>query len=83
MNANAYESPKVQLGCGTLILIAIIVAVFSQCGMKNELDSIHRQLDRIERHLDPGTAGGITPAATDTRGPESPGDAAAVEATAD
>jgi len=44
-------TPTVQLGCGTLILIALIVAIFSQGGHRNELRSIQNRLDRIEKLL--------------------------------
>lgn len=40
---------KVSLGCGTLILIAIIVLIFGNRGSNDELD---RRLDRIESQLD-------------------------------
>ena len=50
-------NPHVQLGCGTLILIAIIVALFSNMGTKEELKEIRKQLDRIESKLDPSPTG--------------------------
>jgi hypothetical protein len=63
------QNPKVQLGCGTLILIAVIVAVFSQCGLREELHSIQDRLDRIERALAPGSETG---AGSDAAGPAGP-----------
>lgn len=47
-------TPTVQLGCGTLILIAIIVAIFSQGGHRDELRKIQHRLDRIEKLLEEG-----------------------------
>lgn len=52
------EAPdqKVSLGCGTLILIAIIVLIFGNSGSNNELDEklkkIDDRLERIEKKLD-------------------------------
>lgn len=43
---------KVSLGCGTLILIAIIVAIFSNGGTKDRLLRIEQKLERIEQKLE-------------------------------
>jgi hypothetical protein len=47
---------RVQLGCGTLILIAIIVMLFSGGSdtrkLRRELDAVNRKLDGIERKVD-------------------------------
>jgi hypothetical protein len=47
---------KVQLGCGTLIIIAIIVMVFSGGNdsrkLRRELEELGRKLDRIEAKVD-------------------------------
>jgi hypothetical protein len=46
----------VQLGCGTLIIIAIIVMVFSGAndmkGLQRELEDMNRKVDRLEKKLD-------------------------------
>lgn len=52
--SDSSRTPQVQLGCGTLILIAIIVAIFSQGGEREELRKIQNRLDRIERILEDG-----------------------------
>jgi hypothetical protein len=48
-----YDSggPNVSLGCGTLILIAIIVAIFSGDN-DNEIRALHRDVRAIEKKLD-------------------------------
>jgi hypothetical protein len=47
---------RVQLGCGTLIIIAIIVALFSGGSdsrkMQGQLDEVNRRLDRLEKKID-------------------------------
>ena len=47
---------RVQLGCGTLIIIAIIVLLFSGGSdsrkLRGELEDLNRRLDRMERKLD-------------------------------
>jgi Flp pilus assembly protein TadB len=54
------DDRKVQLGCGTLIIIALIVMVFSGSRdnrqLRRELDEMRKQLDRIEKKLDSGSA---------------------------
>ncbi len=51
METPSHES-KASLGCGTLILIALIVAIFSGGGMKQEIKNIEARLERIEQKLD-------------------------------
>lgn len=43
---------EVSLGCGTLILIAVIVMIFSNRGEKAALEPVLRKLDAIEKKLD-------------------------------
>jgi len=47
---------NVQLGCGTLILIAIIVMVFSGGDdakkLRGQLDEVDRKIDRLEKKID-------------------------------
>jgi hypothetical protein len=47
---------KVQLGCGTLIVIAIIVALFSGSSdsrkVRSELAEVNQRLERLEQKLD-------------------------------
>lgn len=44
---------RVQLGCGSLILIALIVLFFSNHrGDRDHLSRVTERLDRIERRLD-------------------------------
>ena len=47
---------KVQLGCGTLIIIAIIVMIFSGGRdvdkVQSQLTEMSRQLDRMEKKVD-------------------------------
>jgi len=50
------QSAKVQLGCGTLILIAIIVMIFSGSNdvdeARQEIAALSAQLARVEAKLD-------------------------------
>ena len=50
------QNKTVSLGCGTLILIAIIVLIFGNAGSNKELDQrldrIEKQLERIEQKVD-------------------------------
>ena len=50
------QSAKAQLGCGTLILLAIIVAVFSGRGdvsdVQDEVSALREQVTRLEAKLD-------------------------------
>lgn len=52
----ADNSNKVQLGCGTLIIIAIIVALFSggrdSRAVHRELEDVNRRLERLEQKID-------------------------------
>ena len=58
-NAVATQSghaPKVQLGCGTLLLIALIVMIFSGRGsnreLKGEIEELNTKIDRLEQKID-------------------------------
>ena len=50
------DNNKVQLGCGTLIIIAIIVMIFSKGSdtdkLRGQLDEMKKQLDRLEKKVD-------------------------------
>jgi cell division protein FtsL len=47
---------KAQLGCGTLIVIAIIVMIFSggrdSSKLKREVRELNQKIDRLERKID-------------------------------
>ena len=43
---------KVQLGCGTLIIIALIVMFFSGGSGRAQLSDVERKLDAIEKKID-------------------------------
>ena len=47
---------KVQLGCGTLIIIALIVMLFSGGNdsrrLRRQLDDVNQKLDRLEKKID-------------------------------
>ena len=43
---------EVSLGCGTLILIALIVIIFSKGGDKTQLEAIDKKLNSIEQRLE-------------------------------
>ena len=50
-----YDSgrPNVSLGCGTLILIAIIVAMFSRGGDEsNAIRALHKEIQVLETKID-------------------------------
>ncbi|MCH7685958.1 MAG: hypothetical protein IH899_04630 [Planctomycetes bacterium] len=48
-----FESvPTTNLGCGTLIIIAIIVAAFSNGGSKGEIRNLRKDIKRIEEKID-------------------------------
>jgi hypothetical protein len=49
---NPSQEIKASLGCGTLILIAIIVAIFSNGGTKRNMENLENRLERIEKKLD-------------------------------
>lgn len=50
------QTPKVQLGCGTLILIAIIVIIFSDRGedrkLRRSIEELNAKVDRLEKKID-------------------------------
>ena len=54
--ADASTNNNVQLGCGTLILIAIIVMVFSGGNdtkkLRGQLDEVNKKIDRLEKKID-------------------------------
>ncbi len=53
--SNVYQTPRVQLGCGTLILIALIVIIFSGRDgrrLSREVESLHQKIDRLEKKID-------------------------------
>jgi hypothetical protein len=54
--ADVSTNNNVQLGCGTLILIAIIVMVFSGGNdtkkLRGQLDEVNGKLDRLEKKID-------------------------------
>jgi Sec-independent protein translocase protein TatA len=51
-----HNTPKVQLGCGTLILIAIIVILFSgdrsDRKLRNEIRQLRETVERLEKKID-------------------------------
>ncbi|MGJ8726144.1 MAG: hypothetical protein ACSHYB_16430 [Roseibacillus sp.] len=52
MNNDNSVTPKVGLGCGTLIIIALIVLVFSNAGNEEEeFKELSQKLDSIESSL--------------------------------
>ena len=59
MNNDNSVTPKVGLGCGTLIIIALIVLVFSNAGddeeefrkLNEKLDSMESSLKSLERDV--------------------------------
>ena len=54
--ANTPTESRVQLGCGTLIIIAIIVALFSggrsDSRQRRQLEEMNERLARIEQKID-------------------------------
>jgi len=50
------KQDKVQLGCGTLVIIAIIVMIFSgnkgSKRMQTRVDELNAKIDRLERKID-------------------------------
>jgi uncharacterized protein Yka (UPF0111/DUF47 family) len=56
MEQGRTDSPKVQLGCGTLILIAIIVMMFSGGDrtkrMQRQIEQLEEKVDRMEKKID-------------------------------
>lgn len=55
-NGGSRENAKVQLGCGTLILIALIVVIFSGRSdvddAREDIQELRDQLTRVEAKLD-------------------------------
>jgi hypothetical protein len=48
---------KAELGCGTLILIALIVMIFSNCGnkvsdLRNDVQSLTREVNVLQQKVD-------------------------------
>ena len=60
------QNRNVQLGCGTLIAIAIIVMIFSggrnDSETRKELRALNRKIDRLEQKIDALTAAQGKPA---------------------
>jgi Sec-independent protein translocase protein TatA len=56
MSEQITSDNKVQLGCGTLIIIALIVIIFSggkdTDKLRRQLDDMSKQLDRMEKKVD-------------------------------
>lgn len=56
MELKTDQTPKVQLGCGTLILIALIVLMFSGRGgtqkLQSTIDELNAKVDRLEKKID-------------------------------
>lgn len=56
---------KVQLGCGTLIIIAIIVMIFSggsnERKLRKEIRELHEKVDRLEQKIDALAAASSAP----------------------
>jgi outer membrane murein-binding lipoprotein Lpp len=50
------EKPKVELGCTSLVIIAIIVLIFSETnntrGLKKRIDQLNAKIDRLETKID-------------------------------
>lgn len=50
------ERPKAELGCWTLVLIAIIVMIFSDQGgsrkLRRKIDELNTKIDRLEKKID-------------------------------
>lgn len=53
-NGGTTQTTRVQLGCGTLILIALIVMMFSDRADvdRKDIDELRDQLTRVEAKLD-------------------------------
>jgi Sec-independent protein translocase protein TatA len=56
MSEQITSDNKVQLGCGTLIIIALIVIIFSggkdTDKLRRQLEDMSKQLDRLEKKVD-------------------------------
>ena len=50
------EKPKVELGCTSLVIIAIIVLIFSETnstrGLKKRIEELNAKIDRLEKKID-------------------------------
>lgn len=83
MNERPAET-KAQLGCGTLIIIAIIVMIFSggrdSSQLKNDVAKLNEKIDRLESKIDElsnrleQTGATSTAAATDATAATPPAD---------
>lgn len=64
------QNKNVQLGCGTLIVIAIIVMIFSggrsDKETRKELRDLNRKIDRLEKKIDAISAPKTETVATST-----------------
>jgi hypothetical protein len=50
-------SNKAELGCGTMILIALIVLIFSNCGnkvgdLRNDVQALTKQVEVLQQKVD-------------------------------
>lgn len=68
VETNNPQTPKVQLGCGTLILIALIVLLLSGGGsnrkVRRQLEALNEKVDRLEQKIDALSAPKQSPAPT-------------------
>ncbi len=46
------KTSKAQLGCGTLLIIAIIVMIFSGSNDKSEMKKLNNKIDDLDRKID-------------------------------
>ena len=50
------EKPKVELGCTSLVIIAVIVLIFSEGnntrGLKKQIDQLSAKIERLEKKID-------------------------------
>lgn len=50
------EKPKVELGCTSLVIIAIIVLIFSENnntrGLRKRIEQLSAKIDRLEKKID-------------------------------
>jgi outer membrane murein-binding lipoprotein Lpp len=51
-----HEKPKMELGCTSLAIIAVIVMIFSQSsstrGLKDRIEELNAKIDRLEKKID-------------------------------
>ena len=67
---------KVELGCGTLVIIAIIVMLFSggkDRKLRNKVDELNRKIDRLEQKIDALSAKQGIPAGSPSPSPSPAG----------